>query len=257
MRVTVCELHNDSTQLEMDWAGLVEHVNSHKSELVLLPEMPFYPWVAWRKKFETEVWQTAIEAHESWVQRFTELPQAIVLGTRPVNKNGKRLNEGFIWNAKNGYHAVHHKYYLPDENCFWEASWYERGNLDFVSFQQRNIKMGMMICTEMWFTEHARAYARDGVHLLVSPRATDISTVDKWLAGGRVAAVMSGAYCISSNRSGIDQNGMAWAGNGWIIEPQEGKVLATTSEDQPFVTFDIDLTVAEQAKFTYPRYVSE
>ena len=257
MKVTVCELHDDPDLLHRDWNLLVSHAKSENTELVLLPEMPFYPWIAWNKDFDPMVWQAAIDAHENWHERLSELSPAVVLGTRPVNKNGKRLNEGFIWDVNKGYQAVHHKYYLPDENCFWEASWYERGDLSFTPFQAGNLRMGMMICTEMWFTEHARIYAREGIHVLASPRATDISTVDKWIAGGRVATVMSGAYCISSNRCGIDKNGMAWAGNAWIIEPLEGKVLATTSEVQPFITLDIDLKIAEQAKSTYPRYVPE
>ena len=38
-------------------------------------------------------------------------------------------------------------------------------------------------------------------------------------------------------------------------EPEEGQVLATTCDTQPFVTVDIDPAVAERAKHTYPRYV--
>ncbi len=256
MKVTVCELHNDSELLRRDWNLLTDHVQSEKSEIVLLPEMPFYSWIAWEKKFDPQIWQAAIDAHNDWHKKLTNLSPALVIGTRPVNNNGKRLNEGFIWDAGNGYQSVHHKYYLPDENCFWEASWYGRGNLNFKSFQSKKVKFGMMICTEMWFTEHARTFAKDGVHILVSPRATDVSTIDKWLAGGRAAAVMSGAYCISSNRCGIDHNGMPWAGNGWIIDP-DGKILATTSEKEPNITLDIELEIAENAKTTYPRYVLE
>lgn len=84
-----------------------------------------------------------------------------------------------------------------------------------------------------------------------------MASVDKWIAGGRAAAVISGAYCLSSNRGGIDQHGFEWAGTGWIIEPEEGDVLALTSLEHPFVTLDIDLTIAENAKRTYPRYVPE
>jgi len=43
MKVTVCELRNDPEGLDQDWTALVAHVKSEKSDLVLLPEMPFYP----------------------------------------------------------------------------------------------------------------------------------------------------------------------------------------------------------------------
>lgn len=43
-------------------------------------------------------------------------------------------------------------------------------------------------------------------------------------------------------------------GQGWIIGP-DGEVLGMTSSEQPFVTVDIDLSLADRAKDTYPRYV--
>jgi N-carbamoylputrescine amidase len=75
--------------------------------------------------------------------------------------------------------------------------------------------------------------------------------------GGRAAAVMSGAFCLSSNRGGVDARGHAWGGHGWIIEPDQGTVLGTSSTERPFLTLEIDLSAAKQAKRRYPRYVSE
>ncbi|MGD8305002.1 MAG: nitrilase-related carbon-nitrogen hydrolase, partial [Desulfobacterales bacterium] len=116
-------------------------------------------------------------------------------------------------------------------------------------------KVGFLICSELWFNQHARDYARQGVHLLVCPRATPKASVEKWIAGGRTAAVVSGAYCLSSNFSGARANGPDWGGAGWIVEPEEGAILGLTSEKHPFITLKIDLQAAEKAKGTYPRYV--
>ncbi len=55
-----------------------------------------------------------------------------------------------------------------------------------------------------------------------------ITTTEKWIMGGRAAAVMSGAFCLSSNRGGVDARGHAWGGHGWIVEPEQGMVLGTT-----------------------------
>jgi N-carbamoylputrescine amidase len=106
----------------------------------------------------------------------------------------------------------------------------------------------------LWFLHRARRYGRQGIQVLLCPRATPSGTVDKWLAGGRVAAVVSGAYCLSSNLSGKAPFG-AWGGMGWVIEPEDGTVIATTTPDHPFVTVEIDPTRADTAKSTYPRYV--
>jgi N-carbamoylputrescine amidase len=67
--------------------------------------------------------------------------------------------------------------------------------------------------------------------------------------------VVSGAYCLSSNFSYRDGDAFKWGGNGWIIEPEAATVLGTTSSEQPFLTIEIDLSKADTAKHTYPRYV--
>lgn len=196
-----------------------------------------------------------MQAHEQWVGRLHQLGSGLVLGTQPVKHSGQRLNEAFVWSLQSGYQATHHKYYLPEEERFWEARWYERGSGTFELARTGTAVIGFVICTELWFTEHARSYARHGIQLLACPRATERSTVDKWIAGGRAAAVMSGAYCISSNRSG-EGSGVEWGGSGWIIDP-DGEVLETTSDQRPFVTLDLDLSGADLAKQSYPRNVIE
>lgn len=257
MKVTVCELRNDSAGLELDWPALVEHVRSEKSELVLLPEMAFHPWLAGTNLIDPELWQGAVSAHDLWIGRLSELAVRVVIGTRPVIQNKKRLNQGYIWQSDTGYRPVHAKYYLPDEESYWEASWYDRGDRDFNVVQIDGLNIGFLICTELWFAAHAREYMLQGIDLLVCPRATPKSSVGKWLTGGRTAAVISGAYCMSSNFCGSSIEGSEFGGTGWVIEPEEGNVLGTTSPDQPFLTVEIDLEIARNAKHTYPRYVKE
>ncbi len=260
MKVTVCQLRNDADGLEADWERLVQHAKKQASQLVLLPEMPFSPWPAWRPTFDRTVWARAVANHESWTRRFARLEPAVVVGTRPVNVGPHRYNQGFAWDSELGLRTVHTKVYLPDEQGFWEASWYEPGEKRFEAFECGPAKAGMLICTEMWFTEHARDYARQGIHLLLTPRATERGTRAKWLAGGQAAAIMAGAYGLSScpvnDREHTDDTGASLGGQGWIISP-DGDVLATTSADEPFVTLDVDLALAEQAKSTYPRYVEQ
>lgn len=257
MKVTVCELSNDPVKFERDWESLVAHVKSEKSDLVLLPEMTFSPWAAWTDQVDAAVWQAAVEAHDRWLPRLEEMQPAIVVSSRPIIDQEKRFNEGYIWETQAGYMAVHRKYYLPDEPGFWEASWYDRGDPDFTVMQVREINIGFLICSEIWFGEHARGYAKQGVHILACPRATPKVSVHKWIAGGQVAAINSGAFCLSSNYSNSNNQGPQWAGTGWITEAEGGKILALTSKDNPFITIEIDLSIAENAKRTYPRYILE
>lgn len=245
--VTVCELR--SGQVEEDWPALAEHVRAHGSDLVLLPEMGLSPWFARERRFEAATWANAVAAHERHLaERLTDLQPAVVLGTAPVERDGKRLNEAFVADGPRR-RGAHLKFHLPDEDDFWEASWYERGDGTFALADARAARVGFLICTELWFTHHARAYGEAGAHAIAVPRCTPSESLDKWLAGGRTAAVVAGAYALSSNHG--DER---FGGQGWIVDP-EGDVLAITSRDEPFATATIDLDVAEAAKATYPRYV--
>jgi N-carbamoylputrescine amidase len=234
---------------------LVDHVTDQRSEFVLLPEMPFSPWLAGTREMHADAWRAAVGTHEVWLARLPELNGATVAGTRPIVRGGRRFNEGFVWSPSGGYQAVHTKALLPNEEGFWEASWYEPGPSDFQVAEFDGVCVGFLICTELWFSEYARAYADDGIHLLLCPRATPLSSVDKWIVGGRYGAVVAGTFCLSSNRSGVGRNGLQWGGTGWLIEPAEGRVLGLTAEVHPYLTLDLDLEQAEAAKLSYPRYV--
>jgi N-carbamoylputrescine amidase len=257
LKVTVCELPNQPDRLSEGWQHLAAHTRSVESDLVLLPEMPFSPWLAASRQVDRQRWHQAVNSHRLWMERFPELGVATVVGTRPTIHDGQPYNEGFVWSSDSGAIATHIKYYLPDEAGFWEASWYRRGNKSFEAVTRGGIVCGFLICTELWFTGHAREYARQGAHLIVCPRATPASSTDKWIAGGRTAAVMAGAFCLSSNLIGPNIPGTDFGGTGWIIEPEEGTVLGTTTADEPFFTMDIDPRWAEAAKKTYPRYVAD
>jgi N-carbamoylputrescine amidase len=250
MRVTVCQFHDDAAGLERDWHGLVAHVRSERSDFVLLPEMPFFPWFATKRTFDAALWKAAVAAHSAWEQRLSELSPAVVASTRPIDFGNERYNEGFLWERETGSRAAHAKAYLPDEEGVWEASWYQAATPDFTPVQVREAHVGFLICTELWHMEQARLYGLEQVQLLVTPRLTAEVTLEKWLAAGRVAAIVAGAFGLSSNR--FAESGL-YGGRGWIVDP-EGAVLALTSEEQPFVSATIDLDVADRAKTTYPRY---
>jgi predicted amidohydrolase len=254
MKVTVCELNDKPDDFAHEWEQLVAHVKTQSSQLVLLPEMPFCPWFALTAAFEPNVWQSAVTAHEVWQERLSELAPAIVLGSRPVNRGEQRLNEGFVWEQHRGYCVAHHKYYLPNEQGFWEASWYSRGDGTFTLIRCGGARIGFQICTELWSMERSRLYGKEGVSLIVTPRATMKASLDKWLVGGRTTAIVSGAFSLSSNRVSSEGHSVNFGGQGWIVDP-DGEVLGLTSQEQPFTTVEIDLNVAERAKQTYPRYV--
>ncbi len=226
----------------MDWDALIQHVRAERSELVLVPEMPFSPWFPTPRKFDAAVWRAALAAHDAWEPRLSELMPAIALGTRPVDFGNIRYNAGFYWKEEEGItETIHVKSCLANEEGWWETTWYANAVPDFEPAAVGPARIGMLIGRELWLVEQARLYGEDGVHIIAVPRVDRSSEVaagiDDWLEAGRNAARTSGAYCISSSRgSHADDIG----GAGWVISPA-GEPMALTSRDQPFVSVAVDL----------------
>jgi N-carbamoylputrescine amidase len=238
-------------------SALAAHTARTGSDFVLFPELGFSPWLAASKTPDPESWRRSVATHQRHIAELGRFGVGTAVGTRPIERtDGTFGNEAFAWTRESGAVPVHEKYYLPDEESYWEASWYDRGPKQFRSVMAGGTRIGVQICTEMWFLEWSRHYARQGVELLCVPRVTPNGTGEKWLAGGRTAAVCAGAYCLSSNLWTPQGGDVDCGGLGWVIDP-EGEVLATTTVDDPFVTVDVDLDVARRAKATYPRYVRE
>lgn len=235
-----------------DWRRLVDHVDDNDSDFVILPEMPFYRWLPSSDDVVADEWNDSVETHDEWIDRLGDLGDAAVASSRPVTREGRRFNEAFVWDADLGYRAVHHKAYLPDEAGFWEASWYDAGPDEFELVDVAGVSAGFLICTELWAMERAREYGQNGAHILITPRATGAPTERKWLAGGRTAAVVAGAFSLSANRAGPN-DAVEFAGKSWCFGP-DGDRLAITSADDPNVTVSIDPTEATDAQETYPRY---
>lgn len=258
MKVTVCQIDPRPSQLEAILPALSAHLASQQSDFLVLPEMGFSEWLAADATPDEARWAHAVAAHDRHIAQLSTLGARGILGTRPVvNAAGSRRNQAYIWSAQTDRAtSFHDKYYLPDEPGYYEHRWYDRGEKRFDTARLLGMRLGVQICTEMWFFEWARHYAAARADLLCVPRATPHGTVDKWLAGGQAAAVCSGAYCLSSNLWAPKGAGPDLGGLGWIIDP-EGNILATTTPDAPFATAEIDLDFARASKTTYPRYVPE
>ena len=259
LRVTVCELPDPARHPAVDvafeaaWRALGEHVRDQRSELVLLPEMPFAPWFARERPFRDDVWRDALRAHDAWCARLGELGAPTVVVTRPSElpeAGGRRANVALARLPAGDLRRAHVKAYLPDEDGYWEASWYGPGPRRFETLATPAATVGVQICTDLWSLGDAQRLGKAGAQLLLVPRATPRASSGKWLAGGRTAGVVAGAFCLSSNRS--DGGDGLFGGQGWVTDP-EGEVLALTRPDAPFQTVEIDLAAADVAKGTYPR----
>ncbi|MCT4610262.1 MAG: carbon-nitrogen hydrolase family protein [Pelagimonas sp.] len=258
MKVTVCQLDPRPGQLDLCLSALKAHIKTTQSDFLLLPEMGFSDWLAADASPDSARWAQAVADHDRHIADLDSFGVQAVMGTRPIIKpHGSRRNLAYLWSQDTKTAApLHEKYYLPNEEGYWEHTWYDRGAKRFDLGRALDMRIGVQICTEMWFFEWARHYGAAKADLLCVPRATPHGSTEKWLAGGQASAVCSGAYSLSSNLWAPKGEKLNAGGLGWVIDP-EGNVLARTDVANPFATVEIDLDFARASKTTYPRYVPE
>ena len=137
-----------------------------------------------------------------------------VAGTRPGHSGQKRLNQAFLWTKSSGARIVHTKQYFPDEEGYYEKQWFQAGPRNFRVANFGGIRAVLLICTELMFNEHARRYGRKGANVILVPRAVGKTSLCQWLVAAKMAAIVSGAYVLSSNRRGMDRRGQEFGGRG-------------------------------------------
>ena len=196
----------------------------------------------------------SIQAHGTSLAAIGDLPAAVV-SSRPVRAGDRLANEAFLM-AEGEYQALHHKHYFPQEPGYFEASWFRPTRPGFDVGEYRGLRIGVLLCTELMFTEWARHYRRQGAQVIVVPRASGSTTIH-WDAAARMAAIVSGCYVLSSNRfsraAGAEPQ---FGGRGFAYSPA-GKLIGETSESQPFFCVNIDKALVADAQRSYPCYVRE
>lgn len=256
VRLAVGEFHPELRPATPAWERLRRELERGQPDILLLNELPFGRWLSTSDTFDSEMWQASLEAHEAGCAALAELGVPIVLGSRSVELDGRRCNEAFVWSTDAGLVGVHTKQYLPDSPGYRETTWYERGQPNFNVVDVGPLKVGFLICTEVMFNEHARHYGRMGADLIVVPRASPPPAAHIFEVAIQMAAVVSGCYVASSNRTRQDSLGARFGGRGSIVNPV-GVTMAQSSMGSPINFHDLNTDLVAMKKTLYPCNVTE
>lgn len=253
-RVSVAELPDNRDRFELAWAALLQHADFAESEIVVLPELPASTWFGTSATFDPERWDKVVAAHDVLVANLAEFGRSVVVGSRAANVDGRRRNIAFAWSKESGLIDLHAKAILPEEPGFYEQTWYEAGPDDLRVIELNGITIGVLLCSELMATERARRLGEMGAAVIAVPRAT--GDHQRWQIASQMAAIASGAYVLTSNRSGQSVDGsVTFGGRAMIVDP-DGAVMTETGRDKPFASASIDLATARAARTTYPRYLN-
>lgn len=253
-RVAFVEWPEGLTAGDAHWDAIEAALAASRPDILVTNELPFGPWLADSPDFSQAEAERSIRAHEEGVERLIGLGVPIILSSRPVWNGARLANEAFVL-ADGHVRPLHRKQMFPNEPGWFESAWYAGDNSGFAVAEILGIKTGVLLCTEAMFNEHARFYGRQGASLIVIPRASGMD-LEPWKTAGAMAALVSGAYVVSSNRVGPSSGATRFGGGGFAYAPG-GELLAVTDRDHSLLTFDLDPGVAATAQQGYPCYVGE
>lgn len=234
------------------WDTIRRQVDADRPDLLITNEMPFGDWLASAPDFDRERAKRSVELHEKAVTAIAQLGIAAVLSSRPAWSDERLVNEAFV--LTNGQTTIlHQKRYFPAEDGWHETEWFVASTNDFTPQPINGLMTGILLCTELMFNEHARAYGKAKVDVIAVPRATGTSH-QMWRTAGAMASIVSGSYVITSNRVSRSADSPNFGGHGMAFSP-DGTLLAETNAEATYKTIELDLDWSRRQKASYPCYV--
>jgi N-carbamoylputrescine amidase len=240
---------------ESEWLTIAESLSDAREDILVTNEMPFGFWQPTRRPFDMQAAREWAALHERGLDLLAKLPVAAVISSRPIFTNSRLVNEAFAL-VGGRYEFIHQKHFFPAEAGWEEEAWFEVQRPGFDIVKVAGIKVGVLLCTELMFSDKARHLGKQGVDLIAVPRATGTDH-RMWRTAASMAAIVSGACVVSSNRVGSRHGAGPMFGGGGIVVDCDGSELAMTSPSQPAVPLSIDATLTSAAKCRYPVYVKE
>jgi len=174
-----------------------------------------------------------------------------LIGAAILNDTGTRYNTCLFWDGEGTLIGTHQKHHIPEEVGFWETSHYAAGIEGFPVFQFNGWNIGIQICSDMNRPQGSHILAAAGADLIVSPRASERATYDKWRIVWIANALTCGCYVCSVNRPAPEQ-GVQLGGASIAVAPN-GEVITESCE--AITIFTTDRSTIEVARTMYPGYL--
>ena len=197
-KVAIVEWRDGLLPEGTEWDRIKRQVGEVGPDILVTNEMPFGHWLAKAKDFDREKAMKWVHLHEEGLAAFEGLGVPSIVSSRPVMGEEQLANEAFA--LEDGrYTLLHHKHLFPAEPGWEEADWFRPYVPGFETALVGSLRIGVLLCTELMFTNHARELGRQGAELIVTPRAAGENQF-LWRTAAAMAAVSAGAYVATSNR---------------------------------------------------------
>ena len=186
----------------------------------------------------------------------------LVGGTLPLTGAGdnKVFNSSLAFNPQGACVARYNKIHLfrfdNGRESYDESRVLDRGHqptrFALPSRDGHTWQVGMSVCYDLRFAEMYRAYAAQGVDLLLVPAAfTHTTGKSHWEVLLRARAIENLAFVAAAAQGGVHPNGRQTWGQSILIDPW-GHVLAQQAQGQGVVIADLDVVAMQHWRSQLP-----
>jgi len=133
-----------------------------------------------------------------------------------------------------------HEFFTPGEEC--------------CVVNTRLGRLGLMICYDNEFPEMARALARDGAEVILSPTANMVPNAERQALQIRARALDNQCFVACINRAGMEAE-LHYCGNSLIAGP-DGEVLGHLGSEAGSLMVDIELSRIDESR-THQDYLRD
>lgn len=224
------------------------------AEVAVLPELPLNPWSpATKTPHEHDAEAPGGPRHQALSDAARAAGLGVIGGAIVRDpESGRRHNTALVFVPSGILAASYRKLHLPEENGFWETRHYEPGDALPVVVEAFGMRVGLQVCSDVNRPEGSLILGALGAEIIISPRATEAATFERWKTIFIANAITSCAYVLSVARP-RPELGVPLGGPSFAVAPT-GEVLVETTESMALVT--LRRTVIEEARRRYPGYLA-
>ncbi|MZP28385.1 carbon-nitrogen family hydrolase [Heliobacterium undosum] len=173
-----------------------------------------------------------------------ETGATIVGGSSPVGVDGRYANTLYAYTPEGerilSYEKAH-LFGLMGEDRYLSAG-SAAGN-----FGIGEVPCGAVICYDLRFPEWIRKTVLAGCEILFIPAQWPLSRLDHWRILLQARAIENQCYVIACNRTGRDEQGVAFAGHSMVIDPW-GVLAVEAGEEEGWIWAEIDRDKVERVR---------
>jgi predicted amidohydrolase len=195
----------------------------------------------------------SLTAARAWAR---DLGIHLLAGSIPERgPGGKAFNTSVLIGPDGEDLAVYRKIHMFDvdvDGVAYRESEHEEPGEEIVSAPLGDAMIGLSVCYDLRFPELYRILAVRGARILAVPSAFTAATGrDHWEPLLRARAIENQAFLLAPNQVGEAPPHFHSYGHSAIVDPW-GEMLAAASDEECFVTADLDLAAQDRIRESLP-----